>query len=106
MLTVVPISVNVSGAGDHILHEALPGQIVKVFRIVLTCETEIEGGVDVQFKSGSDMLPGPLHVYDGGTIVLGMERRRWVATEIGENLVLNLSGDATIKGALTIQVIE
>lgn len=99
---VFGVSVNVTGAGDHVLYPATSGGL-KVWRILLTCDKTGSAPVQIQFKSGTTSQPGPIDLVDGGSVSLGMERRRWVMVQPGEDLVLNLSVDATIKGALTIE---
>jgi hypothetical protein len=101
----IPVAVDVSGPGDHVIRAGEPGKWMRIFRIVLTLtrpDPEVYG--DVVFKSGSTVLGGPLQLKDGAVITLEFNQRRWLMTDDGEDLVLNLGGAGRCSGALTLMV--
>jgi hypothetical protein len=100
-LALSGVDIDVEGMGDIVLMPGVPGSIIKVFRILLTFA---DGSPTVTFKSGSTKLPGTFHMQDGGSIALGMERRRWAECGEGEDFVINLSEHAKVGGALTVWV--
>lgn len=100
----VGVAVEVSGAGDHVLVAGHPGKVIKVFRIVLTLTTPDDNPIDLQFKSGTTDLNGPIQLYSGGAITLELNQRRWLMTWPGEDLIVNLSGAGRLTGGLTVVI--
>lgn len=101
----IGVAVDVSGAGDHVLMAGTPSKFIRVFRLVLTLTRPDENAYgDVQFKSGSTPLLGPLQLKGGATITLELNQRRWLMTEVGQDLVVNLGGAGRLTGGLTVLV--
>lgn len=103
MAGMLGVEVDISGEGDHVVAAGSPGESIKVWRIVLTCQKEGEEPVAVRLKSGSKPLPGPLSLLNGGSIALGFDKRRWAMTEPGEDLIINMSVDASLTGSLSLE---
>lgn len=101
MLNLSNINVDVEGMGDIVLMPGAPGKRIKIYRALMT----IRGGSPTMtFKSGGTKLPGTFHMHDGGSITLGLERRRWAECGEGESFVLNLTESAKVGGMLTVWV--
>lgn len=95
-------AVDVSGTGDKVIRAGTAGKVMRVFRIVLTLTRPDQNYYDLQFKSGSTSFGGPLQLKDGACITLELNQRRWIMTNTGEDLVVNLGGPGRLSGTLTL----
>lgn len=98
-------NVDVTGAGDHIIVPAVPGKIVRVWRIILTGDVSGDGKVKLRFKAGGAFLNGTFFLYRGSGAMLGAEARSWIMTTPGQDVSLNLSGAADVAGSMLAEYI-
>lgn len=98
------VPVDVSGTGDKVIYAGQPGKWYRVWRLVLTLTRPSDAYGDVQFKSGTTNIGGPLQLTNGATITLTNDQRRWLMTSAGEDLVVNLGGSGRLSGTLTVTV--
>lgn len=101
----IAVAVDVSGTGDKVIRAGEVGKVMRVFRIVLTLtRPNPDTYADVVFKSGSTQLGGPYQLKDGAIFCLELNQRRWLMTNTGEDLVINLGGAGRCSGTLTVLV--
>ena len=98
----IAVAVDVSGPGDHVIHPGQPGKWIRVFRMVLTLTRPDDSYGDVVFKSGTTQFGGPLQLKDGAAITLELNQRRWIMTDPGDDLVVNIGGEGRLSGTLTL----
>lgn len=98
----VAVAVDVSGTGDLVVIPAQAGKWFRVWRIVLTLTRPTDTYGDVQFKSGTTPIGGPLQLTNGATMVLTNDQRRWLMTGANQPLMVNLGGAGRLSGTLTV----
>jgi len=98
------VAVDVSGTGDHVILAGQPGKWARVFRMVLTLTRPTDVYQDVVFKSGDTQLGGPYQFTNGAVITLTNDQRRWLMTQPGEDLKVNLGGPGRLSGTMTVLV--
>lgn len=91
--------VEFGASGDNDLIPAVDGQILRLFRLLIT----FDAAVTVRFKDGaSTNLSGPLYIAANGSIVLDFPPSKdalpWFTTARGNALVLNLSAAVNVGG--------
>lgn len=96
--TQVPI--NISAGGDNIVVAGVVGKQIKVFRLKLITSA----AVVLLVKDGpSTILDGPLSFSANEGMVLdwpGYDGPPWYTTSLGQSLIMNLTGAATVGGNL------
>ena len=96
--TQVPI--NISAGGDNIVVAGVAGKQIKVFRLKLITNA----AVVIRVKDGASIvLDGPLAFSGNEGMVLdwpGYDGPPWYTTTIGNALIMNLTGAATVGGNL------
>lgn len=100
----IAVAVDVSGTGDKVIVAGQPGKWARVFRMVLTLTRPTDVYQDVVFKSGSTQLGGPYQFTNGAVITLTNDQRRWLMTQPGEDLIVNLGGPGRLSGTMTVLV--
>lgn len=101
-ITVVPTLTNdpvevALAAGSNQLVAAVPGQVIRVYRALLS----IDGGDTIKFQSNATDLTGPLVLTGGGSVTLLPSGVPWFSTAVGEALNVDaLAGGVTLGGII------
>lgn len=91
------ISVSISASGDNVVIPAIPGQLIQVYGVVLSLDTE----TTVQFKSGTTALSGAQRM---DSLVLDKTPGDpWYITARGEAFVISLGAAVQCGGTLYFQ---
>lgn len=96
LMTSAPI--NVDTMGDNTLVAAVPGKIVRCYRLVLVPSAELI----IQFEDGSSdaIIMGPMSLAANTVFQLSFDSQCWLETSAGNALLLNLSAGSQCGGGL------
>lgn len=96
------ISVNVTGAGDHVLVPGQPRTWITLSRVLLTVSVPSNGTIGITGKADSNTRLGPFYMQNGGVLTFSRETIPLMRCEPGEALVVNLNAAGTLGGTLII----
>lgn len=99
MPDITRVTIDKVGSGDHVLVAGVPGEKIYIRIAALVLKDDCV----VTFKTGASPLTGPMHMGAGGSFTLAWNQRQWVSTEPGDDLVVHLSENTQIGGALGFQ---
>lgn len=97
------VSVNITGAGDHVIIPAEPRTWVSVARVLLTCSVPDGGTMGISGKSDGEVRLGPFYMQNGGTLSFAREAIPLMRCDVGEALIVNLDSDGTLGGTLVLE---
>jgi hypothetical protein len=87
-----PVSIDLDSPGEYTIIAGEPRVWITVTRVLLTVVSPDNSPVAIWGKSGSEVRLGPFYMINGGTLSFARETIPLMSVDVGDPLVIELTG--------------